>query len=132
LRQKRRPRPFHFESGGDPIKLVLVASFNRPGGNVTGAASLGAVVIAAKGLELLHELIPAARILGLLVNPTNPLIAETQERELSSTAHALRLEIYILKASTERDFDGVFAKLSAFSRRAVSKPRRRFDFADRS
>ena len=103
--------PIVFESGGDPMKLGLVASFNRPGGNVTGAASLGAVVIAAKGLELLHELTPAARILGLLVNPTNPLIAETQERELSSTAHALGLEIYILKASTERDFDGVFAKL---------------------
>jgi putative tryptophan/tyrosine transport system substrate-binding protein len=64
--------PIVFESGGDPIKLGLVASLNRPGGNVTGAASLGAVVIAAKGLELLHELIPTARVIGLLVNPTNP------------------------------------------------------------
>jgi putative ABC transport system substrate-binding protein len=103
--------PVVFETGGDPIKLGLVASFSRPGGNVTGATSLGATVIAAKGLELMHELIPAARIMGLLVNPTNPLIAEPQERELSSAAHAFGLEIHILKASTERDFEGVFAKL---------------------
>ena len=103
--------PVVFETGGDPIKLGLVASFSRPGGNVTGATSLGATVIAAKGLELMHELIPAARVMGLLVNPTNPLIAEPQERELSSAAHAFGLEIHILKASTEHDFEGVFAKL---------------------
>jgi putative ABC transport system substrate-binding protein len=103
--------PVVFETGGDPIKLGLVASLSRPGGNVTGAASLGAAVIAAKGLELMHELIPTARVMGLLVNPTNPLVAEPQERELSSTAHALGLEIHILNASSERDFDGVFAKL---------------------
>lgn len=103
--------PVVFETGGDPIKLGLVASLSRPGGNVTGAASLGAAVIAAKGLELMHELIPTARVVGLLVNPTNPLVAEPQERELSSTAHALGLEIHILNASSERDFDGVFAKL---------------------
>jgi putative ABC transport system substrate-binding protein len=103
--------PVVFETGGDPIKLGLVASLSRPGGNVTGAASLGAAVIAAKGLELMHELIPTARVVGLLVNPTNSLVAEPQERELSSTAHALGLEIHILNASSERDFDGVFAKL---------------------
>ena len=60
--------PIVFETGGDPIRLGLVASLNRPGGNVTGAASL-AVVISAKGLELLHELIPSARVIGLLSQP---------------------------------------------------------------
>jgi putative ABC transport system substrate-binding protein len=102
--------PIVFETGGDPVKLGLVASLNRPGGNITGATSL-AVEIAAKELELLHELIPAARVIGLLVNPTNPAVAEPQEREVSSTAHALGLEIHVLKAGSERDVDGVFAKL---------------------
>ena len=103
--------PVVFETGGDPIKLGLVASLSRPGGNVTGAASLAVEVIAAKGLELLHELIPTARIIGLLVNPADPILAEPQEREVSSAARALGLEIHVLKAGSERDLDGAFAKL---------------------
>jgi putative ABC transport system substrate-binding protein len=98
--------PIVFETGGDPIKLGLVTSRN-----VTGAASLTVEIIAAKGLELLHELIPAARLIGLLVNPTDPFIAEPQEREVLSGAHALGLEIHVLNAGSERDFEGVFAKL---------------------
>ena len=78
---------------------------------MTGAASLAVEVIAAKGLELLHELVPAARIIGLLVNPANSILAEPQEREVSSAACALGLEIHVLKAGSERDFDGAFAKL---------------------
>jgi putative tryptophan/tyrosine transport system substrate-binding protein len=102
--------PIVFETGGDPVKLGLVASLSQPGGNITGATSLS-VEIAAKGLELLHELIPAVRVIGLLVNPTNLASAEPQEREVSSTAHALGLEIHVLKAGSERDVDAVFAKL---------------------
>jgi putative ABC transport system substrate-binding protein len=104
--------PIVFETGGDPIKLGLVASLNRPGGNVTGAASLAVEVIAAKGLQLLHELIPAARIIGLLVNSANPILAEPQEREVLSAARTLGLEIHVVKAGSENDFGGAFAKLA--------------------
>ena len=101
-----------FETGSDPIKLGLVASLSRPGGNITGAASMSVEVIAAKGLELLHELLPAARVIALLVNPTNPTVAEPQEREVLAAARALGLEVRVLQAAnSERDFDGVFAKL---------------------
>ena len=67
---------------GDPIKLGLVTSLNRPGGNVTGATSLAVEVMAAKGLELLHELTPAGRIVGLLVNSNDHATAEPEEREV--------------------------------------------------
>ena len=103
--------PVVFETAGDPIQLGLIASLNKPGGNVTGAASLGVEVIAAKGLELLHELIPAARVVGLLVNTINSVIAETQERKALSAASSLGLDVHILSAGSERDFDTVFAKL---------------------
>jgi ABC-type uncharacterized transport system substrate-binding protein len=104
--------PIVFETGGDPIKLGLVASLNRPGGNVTGAASLAVELLAAKGLELLHELIPAARVIGLLIDRTNPAGAEPQERAVLSDARTLGLEIHVLNASSEGDLDGVFAKLA--------------------
>lgn len=103
--------PVVFETGGDPIKLGLVASLNRPGGNVTGAASLAVEVLSAKGLELLHELIPAGRLFGLLVNPTDPAAAEPQQRAVLSAARTLGLEVHVLNASNERDFDAAFAKL---------------------
>ena len=103
--------PVVFETGADPIRLGLVASLSRPGGNMTGSTSLAVEVIAAKGLELLHELIPAARVIGLLVNPTDPAIAEPQEREVLSAAHMQGLEVHVLNAGAERDFEGVFAKL---------------------
>ena len=103
--------PVVFETGADPIRLGLVASLSRPGGNMTGSTSLAVEVIAAKGLELLHELIPAARVIGLLVNPTDPAIAEPQEREVLSAARMQGLEVHVLNAAAERDFEGVFAKL---------------------
>jgi putative ABC transport system substrate-binding protein len=103
--------PIVFETGGDPIKLGLVASLNRPGGNVTGASSLAVEVMAAKGLELLHELIPAARVVGLLVNPNDPAAADPQEREVLSAARILGLDVHVLKAGAERDFEGVFSQL---------------------
>jgi putative tryptophan/tyrosine transport system substrate-binding protein len=87
--------PIVFETGGDPIKLGLVTSLNRPGGNVTGAASLAVEVMAAKGLELLHELIPAGRVVGAF--------AEPQEKEVLRAARTFGLEVHILNAGAERD-----------------------------
>jgi putative ABC transport system substrate-binding protein len=103
--------PIVFETGSDPVKLGLVASLNRPGGNVTGVAQTN-VEITPKRLELLHELIPAANVIGLLVNPINPAQAEPETREVLAAAHTLGLEIHVLNASSERDFDAVFAKLN--------------------
>jgi putative ABC transport system substrate-binding protein len=102
--------PIIFEAGGDPVRLGFVASLNRPGGNVTGVTQLN-TELAPKRLELLHELLPAARVMAQLVNPTNPTIAETQKSSVLSAARSLGLELLIFNASTERDFDAVFANL---------------------
>jgi putative tryptophan/tyrosine transport system substrate-binding protein len=103
--------PIVFEVGGDPVQLGLVANLNRPGGNVTGVTQLNAVV-APKRLELLHELLPTATVMALLVNPTDSAaLAETTARDLQTAAHSLGLKLHVLNASTERDFDAVFAKL---------------------
>jgi putative ABC transport system substrate-binding protein len=104
--------PIVFETGGDPINLGLVTSLSRPSGNVTGAASLATEVMAGKGLELLHELIPAGRVVALLVNPNNPAVAEPQEREVLRAARTLGVEVHVLKAGDPREFDGIFAKLN--------------------
>jgi len=101
--------PIIFETGGDPVKLGLVASLNRPGGNITGVTQLS-VEVAPKGLEALHEVLPTARVMALLVNPANP-ITEADAIALRPAAHRLGLELHVLNASTERDFDGVFAKV---------------------
>jgi ABC-type uncharacterized transport system substrate-binding protein len=101
--------PIVFEMSSDPVRLGLVASLNRPGGNVTGVTQLN-LEIAPKRLQVLHELVPTAAIIGLLVNPTDPRV-ETQTRDIQEAAHALGLQIQVLNASSERDFDAVFAKL---------------------
>jgi putative ABC transport system substrate-binding protein len=90
--------------------LGLVASLNRPGGNVTGVTQL-AVETAPKRLELLHELVPTARVVARLVNPANPSVVEPQSTSVPSAAHTLGLDLHVLNASTERDFDTVFANL---------------------
>jgi putative ABC transport system substrate-binding protein len=102
--------PIVFVTAGDPVALGLVASLNRPGGNLTGVATL-TVELAPKQLEVLHELVPTATIIALLVNPTNPTNAETLSRDLQAAAHTLGLQLHVLQASTERDFDAVFASL---------------------
>ena len=102
--------PIVFETGADPVELGLVASFNRPGGNVTGVTQNNADV-APKRLELIHELFPAARVIGLLVNPDNRTVAETTATHMLA-ARKLGLELRVLNASTESDFDAVFAKIS--------------------
>ena len=102
--------PIVFTTGGDPVQLGLVASLNQPGGNLTGATVL-AGELGPKRLELLHELLPTANVIGLLVNPTNPTVAEPNTRDLQAAARALGLQLHVLHASTERDFDTVFTAL---------------------
>jgi putative tryptophan/tyrosine transport system substrate-binding protein len=101
--------PIVFTTSSDPVNLGLVANLNRPSGNVTGATSL-LVMVLSKRLELLHELVPTASVMAALVNPANPTLAETNLKELQAATRTLGLELHILNASTERDFDGVFAK----------------------
>jgi putative ABC transport system substrate-binding protein len=103
--------PIVFETGADPIRLGLVPSLNRPGGNVTGATQANVEEVTPKRLQLLHELVPTASVVALLVNPANPTLAETNTKEVQAAARTLGLELYVLNASTEHDFDGVFAKL---------------------
>src|SRR5262249_48886604 len=102
--------PIIFEVGADPVQLGLVSSLSRPGGNVTGVTQLG-IVVAPKRLELLHELLPTARVMALLVDPTDPTNAKTAVSEVSAAAHSYGLQLHVLNASNESDFIGVFAKL---------------------
>src|SRR5262245_19359087 len=102
--------PIIFELGSDPVQLGLVSSLSRPGGNVTGVTQLG-IVVAPKRLELLHELLPTARVMALLVDPTDPINAKTTVNEVSAAAHSYGLQLHVLNASNESDFTGVFAKL---------------------
>jgi putative tryptophan/tyrosine transport system substrate-binding protein len=101
--------PVVFRIGADPVALGLVASLNRPGGNVTGVTSL-TVEVGPKRLEALHELVPTATVMALLVNPTSPF-AETLSKDLLAAAQILGLRILVLHASSERDLDMVFANL---------------------
>ncbi|MGB6731316.1 MAG: ABC transporter substrate-binding protein, partial [Xanthobacteraceae bacterium] len=86
--------PIVFETGADPVRLGLVASLNRPEGNVTGVTQLGVEVV-QKRLELLHELVPSATVAALLVNPTDPALAESASKEVLSAAHTLGLEVHV-------------------------------------
>jgi putative ABC transport system substrate-binding protein len=102
--------PIIFELGSDPVQLGLVSSLSRPGGNVTGVTQLG-IAVAPKRLELLHELLPTARVMALLVDPTDPTNTKTTVSEVSAAAHTFGLQLHVLNASHESDFTGVFAKL---------------------
>ena len=101
--------PIVFGVAVDPVEVGLVASLTRPGGNLTGVANLN-VEVGPKRLELLHELLPTATIIAVLENPTSPT-AEPFSRALQPAARALGLQLHILYASTDRDFDRVFATL---------------------
>jgi len=103
--------PIVFQVGIDPIAAGLVTSLARPGGNVTGVTNINTELV-SKRLELLRELVPKATIVALLVNPTSPEITEAVSKELQSTASTLGLQLHILHASTDRDFDTVFATLA--------------------
>jgi putative ABC transport system substrate-binding protein len=100
--------PVVFASGASPVALGLVTSLSRPGGNSTGVTVLTGER-APKRLELLHELVPTATSMGLLVNPTNPTGGPGG---MQAVARTLGLQLHVLHASTEGDFDTVFATLS--------------------
>ena len=103
--------PIIFETGSDPVRLGLVASLSRPGGNVTGITQTN-LEVAPKRLELLHELLPMTRVMVLLVNPADPAIAEATASEVLAAARTLGLELHVVNARSEGDFDVVFAKLA--------------------
>ena len=101
--------PIVFLSATDPVQAGLVASLNRPGGNVTGFSILN-VELGPKRLELLHELLPGAKSVALLINPTHPA-AESLTRDLRAAASTLGLQLHVLRASTDADLDSAFASL---------------------
>jgi putative ABC transport system substrate-binding protein len=101
--------PIVFNTGGDPVKLGLVSSLNRPGGNLTGASSLGNALV-GKQLQLLHELVPKADAIAFLANPNNP-IAEADTKEVHAAAGVLGQQIHVFNASSPSDVDTVFATL---------------------
>jgi putative tryptophan/tyrosine transport system substrate-binding protein len=101
--------PIVFHGSVDPVEAGFVASLNRPGGNMTGVVSLN-VDTGQKRLELLHELVPAANTIALLLNPTNA-VAETQSNDLLAAARTLGLELHVLHASREGEFEPAFARL---------------------
>jgi putative tryptophan/tyrosine transport system substrate-binding protein len=103
--------PIVFGTGVDPVSVGLVASLNRPGGNVTGVTSLN-LELAPKRLELLHELLPSVTTMALLVNPAVPANAEPASRSSQAAAHALGLQqLHVVHASSDRDFDATFERL---------------------
>src|SRR6516162_1838516 len=102
--------PVVFHGSVDPVEAGLVTSLNRPGRNVTGVVTLNRDT-GQKRLELMHELLPAATTIGLILNPTNA-VAKDQSRDLQAAAHTLGLQLRIANASTEQDIDAAFASLS--------------------
>jgi putative tryptophan/tyrosine transport system substrate-binding protein len=102
--------PIVFNVGADPVQFGLVASLNRPGGNLTGVNQFNGELV-AKGLALLHDLVPSAATIGLLENPINPT-SELMTRDMSAAASIVGLKVQILKAGTDRETDAAFASLA--------------------
>jgi putative ABC transport system substrate-binding protein len=100
--------PIVFNMGTDPVKDGLVASFNHPGGNATGVSNI-TTGLASKRLQILLDLVPTATVIAFLVNPDTPIGSEMEEAEV--VARTARREIFVLKASSERDFERAFATL---------------------
>ena len=102
--------PVVFRIGSDPVEIGLVASLNRPGGNITGIANLAAE-ITAKRLALLHELVPATTSIAFLVNPANPSFAQVETENVRSAARVLAVHLLLLNAVTASDIASAFATL---------------------
>ena len=109
--------PVVFEVGADPVNLGLVASLSQPGGNFTGVSLLN-VELGAKRLELLHELVPTTKIFGLLINPTSAN-AVTLSKDVQAAAEKLGIQLHVQHATTEADFEPVFASLRELGVRAL-------------
>jgi putative ABC transport system substrate-binding protein len=99
--------PIVFSTGGDPVALGLVARLNRPGGNLTGT-SIISVELIAKRLELLAELLPTAKSVALLVNPSNAAVTEAETKEMRIATSALGLRMVVLNASTPNEIEAAF------------------------
>ncbi|MCA6103679.1 ABC transporter substrate-binding protein [Bradyrhizobium australafricanum] len=106
-----------FEMGGDPVQLGVVDSLSRPGGNITGISSLS-VDVSPKRLELMHELLPAVKTLGVVTNPTSPT-ASSQLQRLQAAAETLGVHLQISRASKEEEFEAVFASVERDSTNAL-------------
>nr|WP_233475748.1 ABC transporter substrate-binding protein [Bradyrhizobium brasilense] len=106
-----------FEMGGDPVQLGVVDGLSRPGGNITGISSLS-VDVSPKRLELMHELLPAAKTLGVVTNPTSPT-ASSQLQKLQAAAETLGVHLQISRASKEEEFEAVFASVERDSTNAL-------------
>jgi len=102
--------PIVFVTGADPLRFGFIASFNKPGGNITGIWMV-LTALAEKRLQLMHDLLPKAELIGLLVNPASP-VAEPQIREVQAAAHVLGVRLTVLSAVSENDFEQVFASLA--------------------
>jgi putative tryptophan/tyrosine transport system substrate-binding protein len=102
--------PTVFVVSTDPVQLGLVASLNRPGGNLTGFNNVTSE-LGAKGLALLHELVPSTATIGFLENPNNPAAFELMRRDVLAAAHAIGLKVQIFKASNDREIDAAFVSL---------------------
>jgi putative ABC transport system substrate-binding protein len=102
--------PIVFGTATDPLQLGLVTSLSRPGGNMTGVITL-ALEVGPKRLELLHELVPTARTIALLINPASPALSEPATKDARAAARTLGVNIHVLHAKTAIDFDRVFATL---------------------
>ena len=103
--------PIIFGVGVDPIKFGLVASLNHPGGNLTGVTQLN-IEMEAKRVQLLHELVPVATSIALLINPTSPAYSEAATEAAQSAAQILGVRLLVLNASTEGAIEAAFAKLA--------------------
>jgi putative tryptophan/tyrosine transport system substrate-binding protein len=102
--------PLVFFIAGDPVALGLVESLNRPGANITGTTAL-TLEAGKKWLQLLQETVPSTTEFAVLINPTSPNLAEAQTKDLQAAARNLNLRIHLLNASTEQEFETVFAKI---------------------
>jgi putative ABC transport system substrate-binding protein len=109
--------PIVFEMGGDPVALGVVGSLSRPSGNLTGVSSLN-VEVSRKRLEFLHEVLPTAAAFAVVVNPTSPT-AESQLKNLQTAAATLGLQMHVLLASTEQEFDTAFRALPQLKARGL-------------
>jgi putative tryptophan/tyrosine transport system substrate-binding protein len=110
--------PIVFITGGNPVEFKLVDSFNRPGGNLTGVSFL-VNSLASKQLELLHQVVPGAAPIGVLVNPSNPTLADSLWNDAQGAARTLGVQVHLLHARSEHDFAVVFDTLAQLKARAL-------------